>query len=89
MGAPFQLARIVVSLKNMRAEVNFLVCGQENKHATVEIPSGSGESAFEAGEAIVESAAAEGLIAEGSAWSFAAAARNSWPSLRKRRNDDC
>lgn len=66
MGAPFPRARIIVSLKNMTAGVDFLVGGQESKHATVEIPNGSGKSVFEAGEAIVESAADEGLIADGS-----------------------
>jgi hypothetical protein len=66
MGAPFPRARIIVSLKNMRAEVNFLVYGKQNVRATVQIPVGSAGTISEAGEAIAESAVDEGLIAEGS-----------------------
>jgi hypothetical protein len=66
MGAPFQQARIFMSLKERKAEVTFRVAG-ETLHTTIDFPTGFGSpgTVNEIVEMIAESAAAEGLITDG------------------------
>jgi hypothetical protein len=65
MGAPFQQARIFVSLKERKAKISFRVAGNETMSTTVEILIGNTLTASEIGEEIAGQAWAGGLITEG------------------------